>query len=202
MAKRETIDWETIRIDYITHRELSLRAICDKYKLQFGTLANRCRHEGWAEQKKKYLEKVVDRAISKAVTREANKLAKLITVSDNLTKVLLGAVEDEQQFYRQYVPETYGEDGSSVTTYQDKVSKKLDTRAVKDVAASIKMLEEIQRSLNNLQRAADLNRERREDEKLQLERERLELEKAKAAKGTVTDDSECGVVMLPEVLDE
>lgn len=199
MARRNT-DWEQVKIDYITHKEMSLRAICAKYNLAWGTLGKRAKREGWAKLKEDYLNAVVTEAVTQAVTREADRLSKLVEISDNLTAVLLDAVKDKKQFYRQYVPETVKEGDSMATVYVDKVSEKLDTRALKETVSSIKLLEDIQRSLNNLQRAAELNRAKREDERLKLERERFEWEKEKASRGYDVDEDEYGVILLPEVL--
>lgn len=187
MAKRNT-DWEQVKIDYITHKEMSLRAICRKYNLAWGTLGKHSREENWPELKKDYLNQVVTKAVTKAVTREADKLSKLIEASDNLTGVLLDATTDDKQFYRQFVPETYKDGDSMSTVYVDKVSAKLDARALKDTVSSLKLLEDIQRSLNNLKRAAELNKAKREDEKLKLERDKFEWDKDKYSESQTTDN--------------
>ena len=75
-----------------------------------------------------------------------------------------------------------------MSTMVEKQFDKIDNRALKDTIQSLKMLEDIQRSLKNIQSAERLNRERREDERLKIERERFEFEKSKYNDSQTTDN--------------
>lgn len=196
---RQNYDWDAIKLDYISNPKSSINQISEKYGIRRATVAQKSRENGWANEKKEYLQKVSTKASTKASTKQADRLARLIDATDKIAEVLEGALKDPEQFYRQFVPETVSEDGTMISTYVDKTSKKLDTRAIKDVMQSVKMLEDINRSLHNIQKAETLNRERREDERLQIEKERWEAEKAR--QNIVSgEDNNAGIVILPEVL--
>lgn len=196
---RQNYDWDVIELDYISNPKSSINQISEKYGIRRATVSQKSRENGWAKAKKEYLQKVSTKASTKASTKQADRLARLIDATDKIAEVLEGALKDPEQFYRQFVPETVSEDGTMISTYVDKTSKKLDTRAIKDVMQSVKMLEDINRSLHNIQKAETLNRERREDERLQIEKERWEAEKAR--QNIVSgEDNNAGIVILPEVL--
>lgn len=175
-------DWETIKLDYVTHPESSIRWISDKYGIRRDTVQKKCKADDWFATKKKYQKKVVSKAMDRAVSRDANKLANLMTIADGIEKVLMKAIEDDQQFNRHIVPETVDDitNGVRVQSMTEKTMDKIDTKALKEAASTLKLLEDMKRSLYNIQKAEQLNRDRRENEKLKMERERLEMEKLKA----------------------
>ena len=185
---RQNYDWDVIKLDYISNPKSSINQISEKYGIRRATVSQKSRENGWANAKKEYLQKVSTKASTKASTKQADRLARLIDATDKIAEVLEGALKDPEQFYRQFVPETVSEDGTMISTYVDKTSKKLDTRAIKDVMQSVKMLEDINRSLHNIQKAETLNKERREDERLKIERERFEFEKSKYNDSQTTDN--------------
>lgn len=58
MAKKRTVNWEKIKIEYIT-TSISQRKLAEKYKVSFPTLRDRCKNEGWYAEKLQYRDKVV-----------------------------------------------------------------------------------------------------------------------------------------------
>lgn len=194
-------DWETIKLDYVTHPESSIRWISDKYGIRRDTVQKKCKADDWFATKKKYQKKVVSKAMDKAVSKNANKLANLMTIADGLEQVLLKAVEDDKQFNRHIVPETVDDmtNGVRVQSMTEKTMEKIDTKALKEAASTLKLLEDMKRSLHNIQKAEQLNRDRREDERLRIEKERWEAEKQRQNLAT-GDEGSHGVVILPEVM--
>ncbi len=178
---RQNYDWEAIKIDYVTDPNSSIKKISEKYGIRRDTVQKKCKADDWFATKKKYQEKVVSKALAKAVSKDANKLANLVTIADGLEKVLMKAIEDDEQFNRHIVPETIDdiENGVRVQTMTEKTMAKIDTKALKEAASTLKMIEDMKRSLLNIQKAEQLNRDRREEEKLKIEREKFELEKNK-----------------------
>ncbi len=178
---RQNYDWETIKIDYVTHPESSIKWISDKYGIRKNTVQKKCKADDWFATKKNYQKKMVSKALEKSVSKDANKLANLMTIADGLEKVLMKAIEDDQQFNRHIVPETVDDitNGVRVQSMTEKTMDKIDTKALKEAASTLKLLEDMKRSLYNIQKAEQLNRDRRENEKLKMERERLEMEKIK-----------------------
>lgn len=174
-------DWEAIKIDYVTDPNSSIKKISRKYGIRERTVADKSKADDWFATKKNYLKRVTDKTIEKVTTKQANKLANLVTIADGLEKVLMKAIEDDEQFNRHIVPETIDdiENGVRVQTMTEKTMAKIDTKALKEAASTLKMIEDMKRSLLNIQKAEQLNRDRREEEKLKIERERFELEKNK-----------------------
>lgn len=196
---RQNYDWDAIKLDYISNPQSSQKYISKKYGIRERTVSERCRKDGWVEAKKNHLEKVTEKAAEKATVKQADSLARLANVADKLTSVLEKAVADEQQFNRHIVMESASDGATSMSTMVEKQFGKIDNRALKDTVQSLKMLEDIQRSLRNIEKAEHMRKEAREDERLRLERERWEAEKAR--QNIVSgEDNNAGVVILPEVL--
>lgn len=196
---RQNYDWDAIKLDYISNPQSSQKYISKKYGIRERTVSERCRKDGWVEAKKNHLEKVTEKAAEKATVKQADSLARLANVADKLTSVLERAVADEQQFNRHIVMESASDGATSMSTMVEKQFDKIDNRALKDTVQSLKMLEDIQRSLRNIEKAEHMRKEAREDERLRLERERWEAEKAR--QNIVSgEDNNAGVVILPEVL--
>ena len=174
-------DWEAIKIDYVTDPNSSIKKISQKYGIRERTVADKSKADDWFATKKNYLKRVTDKTIEKVTTKQANKLANLVTIADGLEKVLMKAIEDDEQFNRHIVPETIDdiENGVRVQTMTEKTMAKIDTKALKEAASTLKMIEDMKRSLLNIQKAEQLNRDRREEEKLKIEREKFKLEKNK-----------------------
>lgn len=185
---RQNYDWDAIKLDYISNPKSSQKYISEKYGIRERTVAERSKQDGWVEAKKKHLEKVTEKAAEKATAKQADTLARLAIVADKLAGVLEKAVADEQQFNRHIVMESASDGATSMSTMVEKQFDKIDNRALKDTIQSLKMLEDIQRSLKNIQSAERLNKERREDERLKLERERFEFEKSKYNDSQTTDN--------------
>ena len=196
---RQNYDWDAIKLEYISNPKSSQKYISKKYGIRERTVSERCRKDGWVEAKKNHLEKVTEKAAEKATVKQADSLARLANVADKLTSVLERAVADEQQFNRHIVMESASDGATSMSTMVEKQFDKIDNRALKDTVQSLKMLEDIQRSLRNIEKAEHMRKEAREDERLRLERERWEAEKAR--QNIVSgEDNNAGVVILPEVL--
>lgn len=196
---RQNYDWDAIKLDYISNPKSSQKYISKKYGIRERTVSERCRKDGWVEAKKNHLEKVTEKAAEKATVKQADSLARLANVADKLTSVLERAVADKQQFNRHIVMESASDGATSMSTMVEKQFDKIDNRALKDTVQSLKMLEDIQRSLRNIEKAEHMRKEAREDERLRLERERWEAEKAR--QNIVSgEDNNAGIVILPEVL--
>ena len=196
---RQNYDWQKIKFDYVTNPQSSIKYISEKYGIRNRTVTEKCRTEGWVAAKKEYINRVTEKAVEKAATKNADSLARLSNVADKLVGVLEKAVSDDQQFNRHIVTESGGTGDTNYSTMAEKQFDKIDNKALKDTIQSLKMLEDIQRSLKNLQSAERLNRERREDERLRIEQERWEAEKARQNISS-GEDSNAGIVILPEVL--
>ena len=185
---RQNYDWESIKMDYVTDPQSSIRKISDKYGIRAKIVANKSKADNWFATKKQYQKRVATKALSKAATKDANRMARLLNATDKLTEQIEKALADPEQLYKQFVPETVSENGTTISTFVDKTSEKFDSKAAKDMLQSLKMIEELNRSLKSIQKAEALHRQNIENERLKLERERFEFEKSKYNDSQTTDN--------------
>lgn len=196
---RQNYDWVKIKADYVSDPELSLKKIAIKYGIRERTVIDKSRAEGWFATKKKNMEKLSAKVTERVTAKRADALAKEIEIADKISTRILKAMEDEEQFNRYIVNETVSDENTSMSTSNEKVFNKVDMRALKDAAQTLNLVEEMKRSMLNIQKADQLNRERREERRLEMEEERLKMEQQKASMFSADEDT-CGVMILPEVL--
>lgn len=195
----QRIDWIKMKAEYVSDPNTSLRKLSQKYGVRYTTVAQKSKADNWFATKKEKLKEIESRAVSKVVSKKADALAKEIEIADKISTRILKAMEDEEQFNRYIVNETVSDETTSMSTSNEKVFNKVDMRALKDAAQTLKLVEEMKRSMLNIQRADQLNRERREERRLEMEEERLKMEQQKAIMFSADEDT-CGVMILPEVL--
>lgn len=185
---RQNYDWEKLKTEYVTS-DISLKQLAEEHDIRYRTVADRSRNEGWVSARKSYQAKVTNRAISKVATKQANALAKELDVCDKISDVLQKALGDAEQFNRHIVLNEYvADNGDVVRVTEEQTLNKIDTRALKEVASTLKLVEEMKRSMMSIQTMEQHNRELREKRKLQMEEERLELEKKKSEQTKVDKD--------------
>lgn len=197
----QSINWAKIKADYISDPNLSLKKLSQKYGIRKATIEKKSKADNWFAAKKKNLEKMSAQVCAKVSAKRADALAKEIMIADKAADVLLKAFDDAEQWNRYIVNETVSDENTSMSTSNEKVFEKVDTRALKDAVQALKLIEELKRSMLNIQKIDQLNRERREERRLEMEEERLKIEQQKANLSTGNED-DFGVVILPEVLDE
>lgn len=169
-------DWTAIKHEYVTDPKASLRKLSEKYGVSYTTIAKKSKADNWFATRKECLSDIVSKSISLTTDRLARELTK---ESDFLT-LIKGHVDrmlkDEQQFNRHLVQ------GGMDDQFETKeiVAQKVDSRALKDTMQVLKMMEEMTRSLYNLQKAETIQKHQIEAARLELERERFEFEKQKA----------------------
>lgn len=171
---RQNYDWATIKHDYVTTPNMTLRKIAAKYGITLDTVAHKSKAEGWFATRKEHQTKVVTKAITKTCELQAKELAEeadfLALMKGHVSRML----NDQNQFNRHIKVDPVTGDVS------DEILDKVDSRAVKDTMQTLKMIEEMSRSLYNIQKAEAIQKRQLEAERLQLERERFEFEKQKA----------------------
>jgi len=194
-------DWVKIKADYVSDPDSTHDKISKKYGVSLTSIRKHSKADNWLATKKKKMQEVSDRVAEKVISKKANALAKEIMAADKAADVLLKAFEDADQWNRYIVNETVSDENTSMSTSNEKLFQKIDTRALKDAVQALKLVEELKRSMLNIQRADQLNRERREERRLEMEEERLKIEQARANVAT-GDEDDFGIMILPEVLNE
>lgn len=193
---RQNYDWIAIKHDYVTSPEMTLRKIADKYGISRDCVYKKSKADNWFATRKKHQAEVGARAIAKTATKQANELAKEMELLAKMKDAVTDTLSDPLQFHRHIEVDAVTGD------IEDRVLEKVDTRAMKDIMQTLKMIEEMSRSLYNIQKAETIQKHQIDAERMQLEREKFEFEKQKAAyrNGDTEDASKYGVVLMPEVL--
>lgn len=170
-------DWQKIKHDYITDPKASLKKIAAKYGVNACTIYKKSKAEGWFAAKKKHCAQIVEKSIAKTAEKQAQMLSEesdyLLMMKEHMGKIL----KDTAQFNRHLVQVS---DGNIMDT-EERIFEKADTRSMKDAMQTLRMIEDMTRSIHELQRIETLQKHQIEAERLQLERERFEFEKEKAA---------------------
>lgn len=193
---RQNYDWTTIKADYVSDPKATLRNIAKKYGISMTTVAKKSKADNWFATRQKTQSDIATKVITKTANKQANELAKEMELLGKMKDRVTDTLSDPNQFHRHIKVDAVTGD------IEDKLLDKVDTRALKDTMQVLKMIEDMSRSLYNIQKAEAIQRHQIEAERLQLERERLELEKERNAlrNGDVGDSSKYGVVLMPEVL--
>lgn len=92
-------------------------------------------------------------------------------------------VYDSEQYRKHLVETKLIEDNSMLITTEEKLFTKYDTRAMRDSFQMLKMMEDLSRSLLDIQRLEAMQKHEIDAARLELERERFEFEKQKAEYG-------------------
>ncbi len=177
---RQNYDWNRIMTEYVTESDSSLRKIAAKYGIRFTTVQNKSKADSWFAAKQEYQKKIRSKAIAKAVTKKADALAKELESVDKMSSLISKMMKDELQFNRHLVMTSSMDETGQYTTTEEKVFDKVDARAVKDILSSLKLIEDMKRSMMEEQRIETRQKYDLEKARLELERERFEFEKQKA----------------------
>lgn len=171
---RQNYDWAKIQHDYVTDPQMTLRKIAEKYGINYKTVAKKSKADNWFATRKKCQSRVV----LKSISRTEDKLAKELSEEADLLALMKGhvtrALKDQDQFNRHLKIDPVTGDIS------EQILDKVDARAIKDSMQVLKMIEEMSRSLYNIQKAEAIQKHQLDAERLQLEKERFEFEKQKA----------------------
>lgn len=188
--KNITIMLSEIRTEYITS-DTSYKKLADKYGVSVNHLKNIGKDEKWVEQKKKYIAETAKEAIEVIKKVKIDKLVKLVTSADRMAAVIEKCLDDENQFYRYVYNYKYKDkNGIEKLKVEQRILKKIDSKALFEMTSTIRELASVIRDLNNINTEAEL--ERRD-----LARAKFELEKKKADEGN--NDKEIIIKMeVPE----
>lgn len=165
------VDWKKIKTEYIT-TEISYRALAEKYSVSMSTLSKYAAKHNWPTQRQKHRDKVVTDAAARIGNREVNQLYKVAKASDRLSSYIAKVTRQTENLERE--------------------GGKPDTKAIRDLTASLRDLTAVIRDVYDL---PTLQERRAYD----LAERRLELERARM--GTMEEENETGVVVLPAVLE-
>ena len=132
-------DWQAIKTEYIT-TDTSYRKLAQKYGVSHVQIGNVGREEGWVKLREQHLNKVLTKSVNAISTKQAERTAKLIGVSDLLLDKVKSLLEADEELL-------------------------VDTAIMKDVSIILKNLKEIQM----IKSEADLREQEARIDKLRKE---------------------------------
>lgn len=188
-------DWNAIKSEYIT-TSISYRKLAAKYNMPRRTIEDKAKKELWTADRDEYRGKTVAATV-KRVSRKtsednAKKLLKLQGAADSLAGVINEVFTDSEQFKRHIVTEGLG---MGETRVGERVMKKVDTKAIKDLTGALKDLAYVMRDIYDLPT-------KQEQSAMDIAAERLRLDQAKVQADSGDDGAGAGVVVIAPVLDE
>jgi hypothetical protein len=111
-------DWQAIKTEYIT-TDTSYRKLAQKYGVSYNAIGNRSRDENWQELRDQHMTNTMTKTMNAIGTKQAERTAKLIGVSDLLLDKIKSLLEADEELL-------------------------VDTSVMKDVSIVLKNLKEIQ----------------------------------------------------------
>ena len=135
-------DWQAIKTEYIT-TDTSYRKLAQKYGIHYKVISDRGKAEKWVELRSQHRAKTLTETLDKISKQEANRAAKILSVSDKLLNKIERMVDSD---------------------------KPLDTKGIRALTAAVKDLKEIQSIKSELDkqeqeaRIANLRRHSDKDE--------------------------------------
>lgn len=172
------MDLEAAKVDYLTGKS-SYDQIAKKFGISRSYIARVAKRDGWAKQREAYRKTVTEKAVAKLADRGAAQLAKLADAADGFNAVLEKMGKDGSQFNRW------------ITQNGEVILDKTDTRALKAATASLVDMLKVTRDLYGMPNKLDERADKREERRLRL-----------AEQNAGPEDSQVGVVLMPQILPE
>lgn len=192
-------DWSGIKSEYAA-TSISYRELAEKHGIPFNTLKDRAKKDKWGEARKEHhaniTKKTLNKVASKIATDHAKELLHLKQSAQKMAAYIDSMLDDEKQFRRHLIEvekgEGFGKSWTKDKTVKEKLFKKIDTKAIKDLAGALKDLTGVITRVCNIPSVV-------EQSAMDIAAQRLELDRHKAGVGD-EDDNETGVIILPDVL--
>ena len=136
------LDWQKIEQEYVTG-EMGLRDLAEEHHVAMSTMSKHAKVQNFAEKRKKYRTKVGQKALTRASTRDAKAIARIMTATEKTIRKLNKAVTDETVFgyLQDETPGTDEETGERRPGGQHLVIlDKADTKALVNLSTAIRNL--------------------------------------------------------------
>lgn len=88
--KSPPVDWEQIRLEYITNSAMTLTGLARKHDLNVSAISAHSKKEEWRSQKREFLEKTRKKALESLAEKEVDRRKRIFGLADNL----LSKIED------------------------------------------------------------------------------------------------------------
>lgn len=146
-------DWNRIKTEYIT-TDISLRKLAQKHGIRYATVQDRSKKEGWITLRDQHRTSTVSKSISKISDRQADKLARIEGITDQLLTKLEQAVSELDMEIIKKKVKVDNDAGLEVTTetMEAREGGIVDRAGLRHLTAALKDLKEIQMIKSELDR--------------------------------------------------
>jgi hypothetical protein len=174
------VDWLAIKTEYIT-TDISYRKLADKYGVHYKVIADRGKAEGWVEQRSQHRDKTLTKTLDKISAKQANKLARIDTLTDRLLDKVERAIEElDLQLFKHVDktkeieynnPERPDKPTKEVVHEEEKYLEArtiVDRQGLKQIASALRDIKEVKMlrtELDDQEQQARIDKLRREAEK-------------------------------------
>ena len=134
-------DWSKIEQEYVTG-DMSLLELSEKYHISQTTIYKKAKEGEFDQKRQKYREKVAKKAITRASTRDARAIARIMTAAERTIRKLTGAITDDTVYgYLVEEPITMDEETGELRGGKHVVQlTKADTKALVNLSTAIRNL--------------------------------------------------------------
>lgn len=134
-------DWQKIEQEYTTG-DMSLLELSEKYHISQTTIYKKAKEGKFDQKRQKYREKVAKKAITRASTRDAMAIARIMTAAERTIRKLTGAITDDTVYgYLVEEPITMDEETGELRGGKHVVQlTKADTKALVNLSTAIRNL--------------------------------------------------------------
>ena len=87
------IEWEKLKTEYVTS-QISYKELCQKYGVSYSTLKIHARCDHWVEERERHLKRTMEKSLDKIGDQQAENLAKVDDLADQLLEKLQQAIEE------------------------------------------------------------------------------------------------------------
>ena len=138
----QKIEWAKIEQDYVTGNDPLIR-LCERYHVSQRTIYKHAKEADFEGKRKKYREKVAKKALTRASTRDARAISRLMTGNERLIRELQKAVT-EKTLYGYIIQDgpTKDEETGELRpgSLRVEVTDKADTKALVNLSTAIRNL--------------------------------------------------------------
>lgn len=176
------IDWDSIKAQYITGT-MGYRKLATDWGVSNRTLGDRGKREEWPRLRQEYRDKKVAETVRKVEARSSAKTAdhllNLRESAEKMSEVIVRIFDDAEQFYRHIVAEGH----DSTFGSEEKLFRKADTKAIKDLTGAMKDLAAVIRNVNDLPTVQEAQAMKLAADKFGLEKKKIEADEEFRNKG-------------------
>lgn len=123
-------DWEKIEQEYVSGK-MTMEKLAEKYKISISTFQKKAIERKFTEKRRKYAEKVQEKALARAQARDARTLGNLSSALDKAARLLNKYMTDENTLHGRIVNHMDGK-------IEEVRVEKLDTKALRDMTSALR----------------------------------------------------------------